>query len=67
MQYIHSSHSVYLLTYHFVFIVKYRRKVITDEIGDAMKLYIAELCKKSMSRSSNHRLHGWCISDTPLM
>jgi len=47
MQYTHSSHSVFLLTYHFVFVVKYRRKVITDEIGDAMKLYIAQLCAKS--------------------
>jgi len=47
MHYTHSSHSVYLLTYHFVFVVKYRCSVITDEIGDAMKLYIAKLCKKS--------------------
>ncbi|WP_196805824.1 transposase, partial [Butyrivibrio sp. WCD2001] len=25
------SHSVYLLTYHIIFVTKYRKKVITDE------------------------------------
>lgn len=28
------SHSVYKLTYHIIFVTKYRKKVITDEIGD---------------------------------
>ena len=45
MDYIHSAHSVYMLTYHVVFVVKYRRKVITDAIGDDMKLYAASLLK----------------------
>ena len=38
------AHSVYLLTYHIVFVVKYRRPVITDEIGDFMKNHAAYLC-----------------------
>ena len=31
------SHSVYKLTYYVIFVTKYRKKVITDEIGDFMK------------------------------
>ena len=31
------SHSAYLLTYHLVWVVKYRRKVLTEEIGDRLK------------------------------
>jgi putative transposase len=38
------AHSVYLLTYHIVFVTKYRRPVITDEIGDYMKAHAAYLC-----------------------
>lgn len=32
-----NSHSVFLLNYHLVLCVKYRRKVITDEISDRLK------------------------------
>jgi len=38
------SHSVYLLTYHIVFVTKYRKKVITDEMGDFMKKHADYLC-----------------------
>ncbi len=31
------AHSAYLLTYHLVWCVKYRRKVLTKEIGDRLK------------------------------
>lgn len=46
------SHSVYKLTYHIIFVTKYRKKVITDEIGDFMKDMAEYLC--------NHRvsIHG---------
>lgn len=44
MEYRRKSHSVYLLTYHIVFVTKYRRPVITDEIGDFMKNHAAYLC-----------------------
>ena len=30
MEYIRNAHSVYLLTYHIVFVTKYRRPVIPD-------------------------------------
>ena len=44
MEYQKKSHSVYLLTYHIVFVTKYRRPVITNEIGDFMKNHAAYLC-----------------------
>ena len=44
MDYNRKSHSVFLLTYHIVFVTKYRRPVITDEIGDFMKDHAAYLC-----------------------
>ena len=44
MDYNTKAHSVYLLTYHIVFVTKYRRPVITDEIGDFMKNHAAYLC-----------------------
>ncbi len=34
-----NQHSVYLLNYHLVMVVKYRRKVINDEISEYLKLY----------------------------
>lgn len=47
MEFNHKSHSVYLLTYHIVFVTKYRRPVISDEIGDYMKNHAAYLCGRS--------------------
>lgn len=44
MEYNKKSHSVYLLTYHIVFVTKYRRPVISDEIGDFMKNHAEYLC-----------------------
>ena len=44
MEFNRKSHSVYLLTYHIVFVTKYRRPVICDEIGDFMKAHAAYLC-----------------------
>ena len=46
MDYSKKAHSVYLLTYHIVFVTKYRRPVITDEIGDFMKELCAFICKE---------------------
>lgn len=37
------NHSVYMLTYHIVFVVKYRRKAVSDEIGDFLKQHSAYL------------------------
>ena len=48
-EYRRGSHSVYKLTYHVIFVTKYRKKVITDEIGDFMKNYAAYLCGRMNS------------------
>jgi len=37
------AHSAYLLTFHLVWCVKYRRKVLTDEIGDRLKQIVEKL------------------------
>ena len=37
MEYKRKAHSVYSMTYHMVFVTKYRKPVISDEIGDYMK------------------------------
>ena len=44
MEYNRKSHSIYLLTYHIVFVTKYRKPVISDEISDFMKEHAAYLC-----------------------
>ena len=33
----HNAHSVYLLYYHLIMVVKYRRKVINDPISERAK------------------------------
>ena len=35
--YDHNAHSVFLLYYHLILVVKYRRKVFTNEISDRAK------------------------------
>lgn len=45
--YRYSEHSVTRLTYHFVFVTKYRKPFISDGIGDALKDYAAKLCEVS--------------------
>ena len=44
MDLIRKRHSVYLLTYHLVFVTKWRKPVITDEIGDFMVETARRLC-----------------------
>lgn len=45
MDYRVKAHSVYLMTYHVVFVTKYRRPCISPEIGDFMKARATELMK----------------------
>ena len=37
MEYSHGQHCTYLLTYHFVFVTKYRRKVLSDTVDEVIK------------------------------
>ena len=46
MKYKKKSHSVYLLTYHIVFVTKYRKPVISAEIGDFMKALCSQICSE---------------------
>ena len=47
MNYKKKKHAVYLCTYHMVFVTKYRKPVISDDIGDSMKNYAAYLVQGS--------------------
>lgn len=44
MEYNRTRHSVYLLTYHMIFVTKWRKPVISDEIGDFMVSTAKRLC-----------------------
>lgn len=43
-EYIHARHAVYLLTYHFVFVTKWRKPAISDAAGDFMVETARRLC-----------------------
>ncbi len=40
-----SSHTVYALTYHFVFVPKYRKPMLRGEIGTRVRELIREVCR----------------------
>lgn len=44
-----SSHAVYCIHLHIVFVTKYRRKVITSEILPRLEQIISELCQEQKS------------------
>jgi len=41
------SHTVYRLHYHFVFIPKYRRPVLRNEVGHRLRELIREICRSN--------------------
>ncbi|MBW9146990.1 IS200/IS605 family transposase [Clostridium sp. CM027] len=41
-----NNHSVFLLNYHLVLVIKYRRKVINDEISNRLKEIFEYICPK---------------------
>ena len=43
--YIRTRHSVYLLTYHMIFVTKWRKPAISDAVGDFMVETAKRLCK----------------------
>ncbi|MEG2354154.1 MAG: transposase, partial [Clostridium sp.] len=49
-----NNHSVFLLNYHLVLVIKYRRKVITDEVSNRLKEIFEYICPKY-----NIVLGGW--------
>ena len=46
MDYKRKAHSVYLMTYHIVFVTKYRKPVLSDEIGDFIKDLCTRICQE---------------------
>ena len=46
MEYKKKAHSVYLMAYHLVFVTKYRKPVISNEIGEFMKELSREICEQ---------------------
>ena len=51
MEYKKKAHSVYLMTYHLVFVTKYRKPVISNEIGEFMKELSREICEQQIGRA----------------
>lgn len=56
------NHSKYNLKVHLVFVVKYRKNIINNEISDFIKLKISNLSKKSnfnieMIETDNNHIH----------
>jgi len=44
-EYRRSSHAVYSLRYHFIFITKYRKPALRGEIGQSVRELIREICR----------------------
>ena len=54
MELMSNNHSVFILHYHLILVVKYRRKVINDEISLKMRIQFEKICK-----NYNIRLEDW--------
>ena len=44
MEYRHGSHTVYNIEYHFVWITKYRYKVLTGDVGQRVRELVRQTC-----------------------
>ena len=68
MAYNRKAHSVFLLTYHIVLVTKYRRPVISNEMGDFMKnhaAYITSRFEGEMLNSVTDRDHKHLLVSLP--
>ena len=45
MDYRHGSHTVFQIEYHFVWVMKYRYKVLTGEVADRVRARVRETCE----------------------
>lgn len=59
MELMSNNHSVFILHYHLILVVKYRRKVINDEISLKMRIQFEKYVKIIIS--------GWRIGTTTLI
>jgi putative transposase len=54
-EYIHGSHSVFLLHVHVVWVTKYRKKILKDDIAVKLRELIRQICaKESVEIISGH-------------
>ena len=49
-EYRKTRHAVFLVTYHIVFVTKYRRQCFNDELGERLKSY----CTDYINRNGGH-------------
>ncbi len=54
MELMSNNHSVFILHYHLILVVKYRRKVINDEISRKLGIEFEKICE-----NYNIRLEDW--------
>lgn len=54
MELMSNNHSVFILHYHLILVVKYRRKVINDEVSQKLGIEFEKICE-----NYNIRLEGW--------
>jgi putative transposase len=45
MDYRYGSHTVYQIEYHFVWVTKYRYKVLTSELGNRVRELVRQTCE----------------------
>ena len=45
-EYVHGSHSVFLMHYHIVWITKYRKKILQGDLAIKLREMIREICAK---------------------
>ena len=68
MKYNRGQHCTYLLTYHLVFVTKYRKPVIDEELGDFLKghaAYLTERFKGKLVSSETDKDHMHLLVSLP--
>ena len=60
MDYRHGSHTVYQIEYHFVWVTKYRYKVLTGEVADRVRALVRETCEAFEIRIISGGKQGSC-------
>jgi putative transposase len=45
MEYNHGSHTVYAIEYHFVWVTKYRYKVLVGDVGERVREFVKQTCE----------------------
>ena len=62
----HNAHSVYLMYYHLIMVVKYRRKVINDPISERVKEIWEYIAPRYGIVLEEWSLNSWSRASKPL-